>query len=135
MSGTSPTARGMKMLREFGYQGEIVEVFVKHSGTAFGYKKDVLGLFDAIVFTRKQSDLGMGTDVFECLGAQFCSVSGISSHKRKAINSPWLEPWLKSGNKFVIYGFWPWSNEDRRDEHVVVEATINDAGRAGFIKS
>lgn len=114
----SPTQRGMKLLREFGWQGEVVEVFVKHSGSAFGYKKDVLGLFDAMLFMPSG-------DKFICLGAQFCAWGGVSAHRKKAEQSPWLIPWLESGNGFAIYGFHPWENEERRDECRIEEAAYD----------
>lgn len=116
----SPTQRGMKLLREFGWQGEVVEVFVKPPGHKFGFRKDVLGLFDAIVF-KPGPTIGSS----HCLGAQFCAWGGVSAHRKKAEQSPWLIPWLESGNGFAIYGFHPWENEERRDECRIEEAAYD----------
>lgn len=127
--GLTPTKRGMKLLKENGYSGEVTEVFVKPGGMKFGYKKDTLGLFDAIVFKSHpldQPDAHVNVRIHECLGAQFSDWAGVGKHKKKAEASPWLIPWLLAGNHFVIYGFRPWKDEDRRDECKTCEAFLDN---------
>jgi|ERR1051326_3020253 hypothetical protein len=87
---TSPTQRSLKLARDSGWTAQIVEKYNS-------YAKKRIDLFDCI-------DIVILTG-FSILGVQTTSSSNVPARSTKALESPKLKLWLKSGGRFEIWGW------------------------------
>mgnify|MGYP000943654878 CR=1 FL=1 len=97
----STKLRGMEHYRGEGYLcGNVENKLGKFSA-------DLFGLFDFVALGYKQT-----------IGVQACSASGgeIDQHKAKMLASRHLERVFAAGWEIHLIAFYPWRDEDRRDE-------------------
>jgi hypothetical protein len=90
---TSPTQRTLKVLKEQGFNYDIVERFKQHAGP-FGIRQDFLGIIDLIAITPGR-----------IIGVQCCGQSGFAAHDRTISDSEMSLEWLKAGGELEL---WAW---------------------------
>jgi hypothetical protein len=110
--GKSPTVRSLEALRDQGYKAWIVEKW-----NQFARVRQDMGGFADIV--------GVHPKISGALAINSCSISDIDRHIKKYNRNEDLTVWLKAGNFFEIHGWYPWSNDERRDEVSIIDARWN----------
>jgi hypothetical protein len=95
---SSPTARTLKLLRELGFEADVVERRVFRAVT-----KDFLGVVDVIGVKAGESPLGIQTT----------SASNAAARLTKARSAPRLRAWLAAGCRFEV---WSWGKRGARWE-------------------
>ena len=94
----SPTARSLALLREMGYQAQVVEYFHGPSRK----RRDLFGCIDIVA---AHAELGI-------LGVQATTGSNHSARFKKACRCP-IEAWLAAGARIQI---WSWTKRGKQSE-------------------
>lgn len=115
-AAVSPTERTLRLLREMGYQVEVVERWNPYSKT----RQDLFGCIDLVAVREG----------FPVLGVQATSRSNVSARVRKAEQEPRLTPWLASGATFEVWGWGRVQDERKRLRMAVRRLRAHLAGDA-----
>jgi len=88
----NPTERTLRALRAQGYTAQVVEKWNPHARV----RHDLFGCIDIVAI----HDNHVGV-----LGVQACADSSISLRRAKAENEPRIAQWIRTGNRFQVWGW------------------------------
>jgi hypothetical protein len=100
----TPTAKSLRLLRQFGYVCQVVESWVPHTQI----RRDFLGAIDIIGVKAGESPLGV----------QATTSSHHAHRLAKARALPGLRAWLAAGCRFEV---WSWDSRGVRREALAGE--------------
>lgn len=100
MSSTSPTARSLQVLRELGYEAQVVERFLKYAGP-HGIRQDLFGLADIEAIAADHT-----------LYVQACPASTLAAHAHKCLAEPRLGKLLACASR--RFEVWSWALRGER---------------------
>jgi len=87
----TPTGRSLALLREMGYEAEVVERWNRFSKT----RHDLFGCIDIVAC---HPDFGI-------LGVQATTTSNAAAREKKSLAEPRLLTWLQAGGRFSVHGW------------------------------
>lgn len=118
----SPTARSLALLRELGYEPDIVERRIPGADTT----RDFFGCVDLIA-AHPQGGI---------LAVQATTSSNLAARVTKAKGEPRLVVWLRAGGRFEAWG---WSERGARGRTKVwtvrrIRASLTEVGAVEFVE-